>query len=102
MLTVGQASNLGTATVGLDTATSHFVLNGVSGAVANVLSGEAGSTVDVTNGANTSLTGNNSNFLGQYALAGNSKLSVGFDRQFRGERQYCIGGRTGYFSPERF
>ncbi|OVZ78926.1 autotransporter outer membrane beta-barrel domain-containing protein [Yersinia kristensenii] len=78
-LTVTQASNLGasTATVGLDTATSHLVLKGVNGTVANVLSGVAGSTVDVTTGANTTLTGTNSNFLGQYALAGNSKLTVG-------------------------
>ncbi|PJG63503.1 autotransporter outer membrane beta-barrel domain-containing protein [Yersinia kristensenii] len=78
-LTVGQASNLGAsaATVGLDTATSHLVLKGVNGTVANALSGVAGSTVDVTTGANTTLTGNNSGFLGQYALAGNSKLTVG-------------------------
>ncbi|MBW5827661.1 hypothetical protein H0I68_21830, partial [Yersinia kristensenii] len=78
-LTVTQASNLGstTARVGLDTATSHLVLKGVNGTVAHVLSGVAGSTVDVTTGANTTLTGNNSNFLGQYALAGNSKLTVG-------------------------
>ncbi|MFW5389654.1 hypothetical protein, partial [Yersinia sp. 2542 StPb PI] len=70
-LTVTQASNLGasTATVNLDTATSHLVLNGVSGAVANALSGVADSTVDINNGANVSLTGNNSGFLGQYALA---------------------------------
>ncbi|WP_145511227.1 autotransporter outer membrane beta-barrel domain-containing protein [Yersinia kristensenii] len=78
-LTVGQASNLGAsaATVGLDTATSHLVLKGVNGTVANALIGVAGSTVDVTTGANTTLTGNNSGFLGQYALAGNSKLTVG-------------------------
>uniref|UniRef100_UPI001643C1BE beta strand repeat-containing protein n=1 Tax=Yersinia kristensenii TaxID=28152 RepID=UPI001643C1BE len=78
-LTVTQASNLGstTARVGLDTATSHLVLKGVNGTVANVLTGVAGSTVDVTTGANTTLTGTNSGFLGQYALAGNSKLTVG-------------------------
>ncbi|WP_156305583.1 hypothetical protein, partial [Yersinia pekkanenii] len=78
VLTVGQASNLGasTATVGLDTATSHLVLNAVSGAIANALTGVAGSTVDIINGSNTALSGNNSNFLGQYALAGNSKLTV--------------------------
>lgn len=92
VLTVGQASNLGTATVGLDTATSHFVLNGVSGAVANVLSGEAGSMVGVTNGANTSLTGNNSNFLGQYALAGNSKLSVGSTANLGASASIALAG----------
>ncbi|EEQ12566.1 Outer membrane autotransporter barrel domain protein, partial [Yersinia frederiksenii ATCC 33641] len=39
-----QAGNLGaaTATVGLDTATSHLVLDGVSGALANTLSGVTG------------------------------------------------------------
>ncbi|WP_145579320.1 autotransporter outer membrane beta-barrel domain-containing protein [Yersinia massiliensis] len=77
-LTVTQAGNLGTsaATVNLDTATSHLVLNGLSGAIANALSGVANSTVDITNGANVSLTGTNSGFSGQYALAGNSKLTV--------------------------
>ncbi|HEI6967702.1 TPA: hypothetical protein SK282_004397, partial [Yersinia enterocolitica] len=77
-LTVTQAGNLGasTATVNLDTATSHLVLNGLSGAVANALSGVADSTVDINNGANVSLTGNNSGFLGQYALADSSKLTV--------------------------
>ncbi|WP_145514957.1 autotransporter outer membrane beta-barrel domain-containing protein [Yersinia massiliensis] len=77
-LTVTQASNLGTpaATVNLDTATSHLVLNGLSGAIANALSGVTNSTVDITNGANVSLTGTNSGFSGQYALAGNSKLTV--------------------------
>ncbi|MCB5319623.1 autotransporter outer membrane beta-barrel domain-containing protein, partial [Yersinia massiliensis] len=57
-LTVTQAGNLGasTATVNLDTATSHLVLNGLSGAIANALSGVANSTVDITNGANVSLT----------------------------------------------
>ncbi|CNI67699.1 autotransporter protein [Yersinia frederiksenii] len=79
VLTVSQAANLGasTATVGLDTATSHLVLDGVSGTLANTLSGVTGATVDVINGANTTLTADNSNFLGQYALAGDSTLSVG-------------------------
>ncbi|HEI6967626.1 TPA: autotransporter outer membrane beta-barrel domain-containing protein, partial [Yersinia enterocolitica] len=40
------------------------------------LSGVADSTVDINNGANVSLTGNNSGFLGQYALADSSKLTV--------------------------
>ncbi|MBS0057820.1 hypothetical protein, partial [Yersinia sp. Marseille-Q3913] len=77
-LTVTQASNLGTstATVDLDTATSHLVLNGLSGAIANALSGVADSTVEINNSANVSLTGNNSGFLGQYALADSSKLTV--------------------------
>ncbi|WP_269057430.1 autotransporter outer membrane beta-barrel domain-containing protein, partial [Yersinia mollaretii] len=77
-LTITQASNLGasTATVNLDSATSHLVLNGLSGAIANALSGVADSTVDINNGANVSLTGNNSGFSGQYALADSSKLTV--------------------------
>ncbi len=77
-LTVGQASNLGasSATVNLGTLTSHLILNGVSESIANVLSGVAGSTVDIIGGADTALTANNSGFLGQYALAGNSKLTV--------------------------
>ncbi|WP_145591159.1 autotransporter outer membrane beta-barrel domain-containing protein [Yersinia rochesterensis] len=93
-LTVGQASNLGasTATVGLDTATSHLVLKGVNGSIANVLSGVAGSTVDVTTGANTTLTGNNSNFLGQYALAGNSKLTVSSTNNLGASSRVTLAG----------
>ncbi|MDA5537454.1 autotransporter outer membrane beta-barrel domain-containing protein, partial [Yersinia mollaretii] len=77
-LTVTQASNLGaaTATVNLNDATSHLVLSGLSGAIANALSGVANSTVDINNGANVSLTGDNSGFSGQYALADSSKLTV--------------------------
>ncbi|WP_145587988.1 autotransporter outer membrane beta-barrel domain-containing protein [Yersinia aldovae] len=77
-LTVGQASNLGSAaaTVNLDTATSRLVLNALSGSIANALNGVSGSTIDIVNGSNTTLTGNNSGFAGQYALAGNSKLTV--------------------------
>nr|WP_327212971.1 autotransporter outer membrane beta-barrel domain-containing protein [Yersinia aldovae] len=77
-LTVGQASNLGSAaaTVSLDTATSRLVLNALSGSIANALSGVSGSTIAVVNGSNTALTGNNSGFSGQYALAGNSTLTV--------------------------
>lgn len=78
VLTVGQASNLGasTATVNLDTATSDLVLDAVSDSIANVLSGVAGSTVDIVNSSDLALTGDNSGFIGQYALAGNSRLSV--------------------------
>ncbi|WP_049615519.1 beta strand repeat-containing protein, partial [Yersinia pekkanenii] len=78
VLTVGQASNLGasTATVGLDTATSSLVLDGVTDSIANTLSGVAGSTIDIINGSDTSLTADNSGFSGQYALAGNSQLTV--------------------------
>ncbi|WP_145534932.1 autotransporter outer membrane beta-barrel domain-containing protein [Yersinia thracica] len=93
-LTVTQASNLGAsaATVGLDTATSHLVLKGVNGTIANALSGVAGSTVDVTTGANTTLTGNNSNFLGQYAVAGNSKLTVGSTNNLGASSNITLAG----------
>ncbi|WP_145589685.1 autotransporter outer membrane beta-barrel domain-containing protein [Yersinia rochesterensis] len=93
-LTVGQASNLGasSATIGLDTATSHLALKGVNGSIANVLSGIAGSTVDVTTGANTTLTGNNSNFLGQYALAGNSKLTVSSTNNLGASSRVTLAG----------
>nr|WP_323744687.1 autotransporter outer membrane beta-barrel domain-containing protein [Yersinia sp. Marseille-Q5920] len=93
-LTVGQASNLGasSATIGLDTATSHLALKGVNGTIANVLSGVAGSTVDVTTGANTTLTGNNSGFLGQYALAGNSKLTVSSTNNLGASSRVTLAG----------
>ncbi|MGK4445146.1 ESPR-type extended signal peptide-containing protein, partial [Yersinia enterocolitica] len=93
-LTVTQASNLGasTATVNLDTATSHLVLNGLSGAIANALSGVANSTVDITNGANVSLTGTNSGFAGQYALAGNSKLTVASTNNLGASANIALAG----------
>ena len=93
-LTVTQAGNLGTsaATVNLDTATSHLVLNGLSGAIANALSGVANSTVDVTNGANVSLTGTNSGFSGQYALAGNSKLTVAATNNLGASASIALAG----------
>ncbi|WP_145590055.1 autotransporter outer membrane beta-barrel domain-containing protein [Yersinia aleksiciae] len=93
-LTVTQASNLGasTATVDLETATSHLVLNGLSGAVANALSGVAGSTVDINNGAAVSLTGNNSSFLGQYALADSSTLTVGSTNNLGAAASIALAG----------
>ncbi|OVZ91638.1 autotransporter outer membrane beta-barrel domain-containing protein [Yersinia kristensenii] len=94
VLTVTQASNLGTsaATVNLDTATSHLVFNGVSSAIANALSGVANSTVDITNGADMSLTGTNSAFLGQYALAGNSKLTVAATNNLGASASIALAG----------
>ncbi|VEG86312.1 autotransporter outer membrane beta-barrel domain-containing protein [Yersinia pseudotuberculosis] len=93
-LTVGQASNLGasSATVNLGTLTSHLILNGVSESIANVLSGVAGSTVDIIGGADTALTANNSNFLGQYALAGNSKLTVGSTNNLGASSSVTLAG----------
>ncbi len=93
-LTVGQASNLGasSATVNLGTLTSHLILNGVSESIANVLSGVAGSTVDIIGGADTALTANNSGFLGQYALAGNSKLTVGATNNLGASSSVTLAG----------
>ncbi len=93
-LTVGQASNLGasSATVNLGTITSHLILNGVSESIANVLSGVAGSTVDIIGGADTALTANNSGFLGQYALAGNSKLTVGSTNNLGASSSVTLAG----------
>ncbi len=93
-LTVGQASNLGasSATVNLGTLTSHLILNGVSESIANVLSGVAGSTVDIIGGADTALTANNSGFLGQYALAGNSKLTVGSTNNLGASSSVALAG----------
>ncbi|BFI52428.1 autotransporter adhesin YapH [Yersinia pseudotuberculosis] len=93
-LTVGQASNLGasSATVNLGTLTSHLILNGVSESIANVLSGVAGSTVDIIGGADTALTANNSNFLGQYALAGNSKLTVASTNNLGASSSVALAG----------
>ncbi|WP_337264689.1 MULTISPECIES: autotransporter outer membrane beta-barrel domain-containing protein [unclassified Serratia (in: enterobacteria)] len=77
-LSVTAANNLGAAaaTVALAADTSTLEFDGVNGAVANALSGVSGSTVSVNQGAAVSLTGDNSNFLGQYALAGDSTLTV--------------------------
>ena len=93
-LTVGQASNLGasSATVNLGTLTSHLILNGVSESIANVLSGVAGSTVDIIGGADTALTANNSGFLGQYALAGNSKLTVASTNNLGASSSVALAG----------
>ncbi|WP_025381342.1 autotransporter outer membrane beta-barrel domain-containing protein [Yersinia similis] len=93
-LTVGQANNLGasSATVNLGTLTSHLVLNGVSESIANVLSGVVGSTVDIIGGADTALTANNSNFLGQYALAGSSKLTVSSTNNLGASSSVALAG----------
>nr|WP_145501370.1 autotransporter outer membrane beta-barrel domain-containing protein [Yersinia similis] len=93
-LTVGQANNLGasSATVNLGTLTSHLVLNGVSESIANVLSGVVGSTVDIIGGADTALTANNSGFLGQYALAGSSKLTVSSTNNLGASSSVALAG----------
>ncbi|WP_443006493.1 ESPR-type extended signal peptide-containing protein, partial [Serratia sp. MMO-28] len=77
-LTVSTANNLGTsaANVNLTTATAQLLLNGLSGPLANTLSGVAGSTVQLNNAAATTLTGTNGGFAGLFDLVGNSALTV--------------------------
>ncbi|WP_037386712.1 hypothetical protein, partial [Serratia sp. DD3] len=77
-LTVNAANNLGqsAARVNLTSNTSGLVFNGVTGNVANALTGVAGSTVTLSALANMSLSGNNSTFNGLYDLIGNSTLTV--------------------------
>ncbi|WP_337265120.1 MULTISPECIES: hypothetical protein, partial [unclassified Serratia (in: enterobacteria)] len=75
------ANNLGTsaANVNLTDATAQLLLNGLSGPLANTLSGVAGSTVQLNNAAATTLTGTNSGFAGLFDLVGNSALTVSQD-----------------------
>ncbi|VFS48123.1 putative lipoprotein [Budvicia aquatica] len=93
-LTVSQAGNLGasTATVNLDSNTAQLVLNGVSGSIANELSGVSGSTIDIVNGADTSLSADNSDFLGQYALSGNSTLTVASTANLGADSNVALAG----------
>ncbi|PVZ81767.1 hypothetical protein C9426_31750, partial [Serratia sp. S1B] len=77
-LTVNAANNLGVAAarVNLASNTSALEFNNLTGDVANELTGGAGSTVSISNGANMSLSGNNTNFNGLFDLVGDSTLSV--------------------------
>ncbi|WP_369795370.1 beta strand repeat-containing protein, partial [Serratia sp. Ag2] len=77
-LTVTASNNLGTsaASVNLTDATAQLLLTGFAGTLANTLSGVVGSTVQLNNAANTTLTGNNAGFAGQFDLTGNSTLTV--------------------------
>ncbi|WP_392565178.1 ESPR-type extended signal peptide-containing protein [Utexia brackfieldae] len=77
ILTVNSANNLGSsaAAVNFTGANSTLVLNGVTGAINQSLVGNAG-RVNITNNANTSLTGNNSNFSGIYNISGGSKFNI--------------------------
>ncbi|KEY60479.1 outer membrane protein IcsA autotransporter [Serratia sp. DD3] len=77
-LTINEARNLGadSATVDLTTTSSTLVFDGLIGSVAQTLQGIVDSTVSITNNANMSLIGDNSNFNGLFAIDGNSTLSV--------------------------
>ncbi|PVZ83845.1 hypothetical protein C9426_24930, partial [Serratia sp. S1B] len=78
ILTITDVNNLGTAaaSVNLTDPSAELILDGVSGTLANTLSGDAGSTVQLTNSANTTLTGSNIGFGGLFDLVGNSTLTV--------------------------
>ncbi|VXC99902.1 conserved hypothetical protein [Enterobacterales bacterium 8AC] len=108
-LTVSAANNLGTsaARVNLADATSQLIFSGLSGDVANTLSGVANSTVTVNNGATLSLSGNNSGFAGQFGITGNSALSVSQNANLGtasvtvdGGSQLVFAGLTGTLSNQ--
>ncbi|MBS0849099.1 autotransporter outer membrane beta-barrel domain-containing protein, partial [Citrobacter sp. JGM124] len=77
-LTVSQAVNLGAdkATVDLSASGAELVLSGVKEAVNQALNGGAGTLVSVTDESATILGGDNSGFLGQYAVSGGSSVQV--------------------------
>ncbi|WP_037385295.1 hypothetical protein, partial [Serratia sp. DD3] len=78
VLTITDVNNLGTsaASVDLTVAGAQLIIDGVVDTLANTLSGDAASTVQLTNNANTTLTGSNTLFTGLFDLVGNSTLSV--------------------------
>ncbi|WP_255351369.1 ESPR-type extended signal peptide-containing protein, partial [Serratia sp. DD3] len=78
VLTITDVNNLGTsaASVDLTVAGAELIIDGVVDTLANTLSGDAASTVQLTNNANTTLTGSNTLFTGLFDLVGNSTLSV--------------------------
>ncbi|KEY58063.1 autotransporter outer membrane beta-barrel domain-containing protein [Serratia sp. DD3] len=77
-LTVTDANNLGAASATVDLTTDSSVLNfsGVTEDVANALTGVVDSTVSISNGADMSLSADNSNFYGLFDLVGGSTLTV--------------------------
>ncbi|KEY60956.1 autotransporter outer membrane beta-barrel domain-containing protein [Serratia sp. DD3] len=99
-LTVSAANNLGTsaATVNLNDATSQLIFNGLSGDVANTLTGAPDSTITVNNQANMSLSANNSGFSGQFGIAGNSILSVSQNQNLGAGSVNIDGGSQLQFS----
>jgi len=96
-LTISKSANLGSeaATVNLSDADSQFVLNGLSGAIRNVLSGTVGSTVTLNNAANATLAGNNVNFRGIYAVNENSTLTIGEANNLGASNASVLLGGTG-------
>ncbi|WNN43782.1 ESPR-type extended signal peptide-containing protein [Winslowiella toletana] len=96
-LTISKSANLGSeaATVNLSDADSQFVLNGLSGAIRNVLSGTVGSTVALNNAGNATLAGNNVNFRGIYAVNENSTLTIGEANNLGASNASVLLGGTG-------
>ncbi|MCU6213438.1 hypothetical protein KWH78_20350, partial [Morganella morganii] len=77
-LTVSQTQNLGadSATVHLDAAGAGLVLSKLSGSIHNALYGVSGTTVSVTGGSKAEMTADNSAFLGNWQVSGDSLLRV--------------------------
>ncbi|HGY3147368.1 TPA: autotransporter outer membrane beta-barrel domain-containing protein [Morganella morganii] len=77
-LAVSQAQNLGadSATVHLDVAGAALVLSNLSGSIHNALYGVSGTTVSVTGGSKAEMTADNSGFLGNWQVSGDSLLRV--------------------------
>ncbi|MCU6374830.1 autotransporter outer membrane beta-barrel domain-containing protein, partial [Morganella morganii] len=77
-LTVSQAQNLGadSAAVHLDAAGAGLVLSKLSGSIHNALYGVSGTTVSVTGGSKAEMTADNSAFLGNWQVSGDSLLRV--------------------------
>ncbi|WP_037383838.1 hypothetical protein, partial [Serratia sp. DD3] len=96
VLTITDVNNLGTsdASVDLTAAGAELILDGVSGTLANTLSGDAASTVQLTNTADTTLTGSNTLFAGLFDLVGNSTLSVSQNANLGDGRVSIADGST--------
>ncbi|PVZ81163.1 hypothetical protein C9426_31970, partial [Serratia sp. S1B] len=96
VLTITNAYNLGTsaARVNLSVPSAELILNGLSGTLANSLSGVANSTVQLTNAADTTLTGSNTLFAGLFDLVGNSTLNVSLADNLGSGRVSIAGGST--------
>ncbi|PVZ77724.1 hypothetical protein C9426_35530, partial [Serratia sp. S1B] len=99
-LTVTAAHNLGDNTATVDLSTNSSVLNfsGLSGEVANALTGVADSTVTISNGADMSLSADNSAFYGMFDLVGNSTLTVTAGQQLGNGLVAIAGGSNLLFS----
>lgn len=103
-LMITDTRNLGTtaATVKLADASSRLIFNGLSGEIANTLSGVVGANIQLTHAADLFLSGNNSDFNGQFTIAGNSTLSVAHSHSLGNGTVDIANGSTLHFSDKRF